>query len=157
MGMDINGISNVTPTTLTSNEPSNIENTETPVRINSINKKSNDEGVTYEKGDKTETGSYKINKMSKEDRAALVQQLKDNMEKQKQFITNAGHELKTPLAIISANTEVMEMIVRGNSVAKISELFVISENTVRTHSKHAYAKLGVHKRQDIIDMIEVME
>ena len=84
MGIDINGISNVTPTALTSNELSNIENTETPVRINSINKKSNDEGVTYEKGDKTETGSYKINKMSKEDRAALVQQLKDNMEKQKQ-------------------------------------------------------------------------
>lgn len=33
----------------------------------------------------------------------------DNMEKQKQFITNAGHEIKTPLAIISANTEVIEM------------------------------------------------
>ena len=32
----------------------------------------------------------------------------ENYEKQKQFITNAGHELKTPLAIISANTEVME-------------------------------------------------
>ncbi|WP_294216680.1 hypothetical protein [Pseudobutyrivibrio sp.] len=39
MGIDINGISNVTPTALTSNELSNIENTETPVRINSINKK----------------------------------------------------------------------------------------------------------------------
>lgn len=32
----------------------------------------------------------------------------ETYEKQKQFITNAGHELKTPLAIISANTEVME-------------------------------------------------
>lgn len=29
--------------------------------------------------------------------------------KQKQFITDAGHEIKTPLAIISANTEVIEM------------------------------------------------
>ena len=34
----------------------------------------------------------------------------DNMERQKQFITDAGHEIKTPLAIISANTEAIEMI-----------------------------------------------
>lgn len=33
----------------------------------------------------------------------------ESMEKQKQFITDAGHELKTPIAIISANTEVLEM------------------------------------------------
>lgn len=30
-------------------------------------------------------------------------------EKQKQFITDAGHEIKTPLAIISANADVLEM------------------------------------------------
>lgn len=33
----------------------------------------------------------------------------ESMEKQKRFITDAGHEIKTPLAIISANTEVIEM------------------------------------------------
>ena len=33
----------------------------------------------------------------------------ENMERQKQFITNAGHELKTPVAVIVANAEVMEM------------------------------------------------
>ena len=41
-------------------------------------------------------------------RRAITPYLK-NMEAQKQFITNAGHELKTPIAIISANTEVIEM------------------------------------------------
>ena len=34
----------------------------------------------------------------------------DNMKRQKQFITNASHELKTPIAVIRANTEVEEMI-----------------------------------------------
>ena len=33
----------------------------------------------------------------------------ENMEKQKQFITDAGHEIKTPLAIISANADVLEL------------------------------------------------
>lgn len=32
-----------------------------------------------------------------------------SFEKQRQFVTNAGHELKTPLAIIRANTEAMEL------------------------------------------------
>ncbi|EHJ55612.1 hypothetical protein HMPREF9318_00258 [Streptococcus urinalis FB127-CNA-2] len=34
----------------------------------------------------------------------------ENYEKQKRFITNAGHELKTPLAIISANNELSELM-----------------------------------------------
>lgn len=38
----------------------------------------------------------------------------ENMEKQKQFITNAGHELKTPVAVIMANVDVMEMTSKEN-------------------------------------------
>ena len=33
----------------------------------------------------------------------------ENIVKQKQFVTNAGHELNTPLAIIMANTEALEL------------------------------------------------
>lgn len=40
----------------------------------------------------------------------LVRPFIENDEKQKRFITNASHELKTPLAVISSNTEMMETI-----------------------------------------------
>lgn len=39
-----------------------------------------------------------------------VQPIKDAYDKQRRFITNAGHELKTPLAVISANTEMEELL-----------------------------------------------
>jgi len=38
-----------------------------------------------------------------------IMPIAQNMEKQKQFVTNAGHEIKTPLAIILANTDAMEL------------------------------------------------
>ncbi|MBQ9373271.1 MAG: sensor histidine kinase, partial [Oscillospiraceae bacterium] len=54
----------------------------------------------------------------------------ENMDRQRQFITDAGHELKTPIAIIRANTEAMEMISGQNKwsrnisaqVTRLSEL-----------------------------------
>ncbi|MEG1830509.1 MAG: helix-turn-helix transcriptional regulator [Raoultibacter sp.] len=51
--------------------------------------------------------------------------------------------------------EVMELIVRGNSVVRIAEDLVVSENTIRTHSKRIYTKLAVHKKQELIDLVEV--
>jgi len=41
-----------------------------------------------------------------------------NIEKQKQFVTDAGHEIKTPLAIIQANVDAMELINGENKYSK---------------------------------------
>lgn len=51
-------------------------------------------------------------------------------------------------------TEVMELIARGNTVARIAEQLVVSENTIRTHSKRIYAKLDIHKKQELVDLLE---
>ncbi|MFQ8869257.1 MAG: helix-turn-helix transcriptional regulator, partial [Eggerthella lenta] len=39
------------------------------------------------------------------------------------------------------------------SKSYIAESLFISENTVRSHSKHIYAKLDVHSKQEILDLI----
>ena len=44
-----------------------------------------------------------------------------NMEQQKRFITNASHELKTPLTVISTNMELMEMEEEGNPWIKSTQ------------------------------------
>lgn len=38
-----------------------------------------------------------------------ISPIASSIEKQKQFVTNAGHEIKTPLAIILANTDALEL------------------------------------------------
>lgn len=46
--------------------------------------------------------------------ARIVKPFSQSYEKQKQFITDAGHELKTPLTIIDADTEVLAMDIGEN-------------------------------------------
>lgn len=62
--------------------------------------------------------------------------------------------LQQHFRLSARETEVMESIARGNSVVKIAEELVVSENTIRTHSKRIYTKLDVHKKQELLDLIE---
>lgn len=39
----------------------------------------------------------------------IIRPIAESYEKQKQFITDAGHEIKTPLTIINANVDILEM------------------------------------------------
>lgn len=54
-----------------------------------------------------------------------------NMEKQKQFVTDAGHEIKTPLAIIMANTDALELHYGENKYSKNirSQIFRLKDLT----------------------------
>lgn len=44
----------------------------------------------------------------------IVKPLEESYQKQKQFISDAGHELKTPISVISANSELLETEIGSN-------------------------------------------
>lgn len=69
-------------------------------------------------------------------------------------IPEKARSVQEAYRLSARETEVMELIARGNSVARIAEMLVVSENTIRTHSKRIYAKLGIHKKQELIDLMD---
>lgn len=62
-------------------------------------------------------------------------------------------ELQKQYLLTNRETEIMDLFAQGYSMPHIAELLVVSENTVRTHSKHLYTKLGIHKRAELIELL----
>lgn len=50
--------------------------------------------------------------------------------------------------------DVFLLIARGRTLGVVSRELNIAEGTARTHMGHIYAKLGVHRQQELIDLVE---
>lgn len=48
----------------------------------------------------------------------------------------------------------LEQLSMGYTLKKISEAQCVSENTVKTHTKAIYRKIGCHSKQELIDVVE---
>ena len=50
--------------------------------------------------------------------------------------------------------DVFRLLAAGRNSARIQEELSISPGTVNTHSRHIFQKLGVHRQQEVIDLLE---
>ncbi len=50
--------------------------------------------------------------------------------------------------------DVLQLLARGRTPARIAEALCISPATARTHLRNIYAKLDVHSQQDVLDLVE---
>jgi DNA-binding CsgD family transcriptional regulator len=55
--------------------------------------------------------------------------------------------------LTTRETEVLTLLAQGRSLPYIQKQMNISESTVRTHVKHIYSKLGIHSRQELLDLL----
>lgn len=56
--------------------------------------------------------------------------------------------------ITPAEFDVVLYTYRGYSAKKTAETLLVSESTVKTHLTHIYRKLGIHTKQELIDLVD---
>lgn len=56
--------------------------------------------------------------------------------------------------LTAREVEILRFLARGRNKQAISEELVLSPNTVKTHIRNIYVKIGVHSQQELIDMVE---
>lgn len=70
------------------------------------------------------------------------------------YISRRCDELEESLGISRREKEVLYYLARGYNHGYIARKLFISENTVRTHVRHIYAKLNVNSREGLLDFID---
>ena len=68
-------------------------------------------------------------------------------------ITSPRAALAERAALTPRETDVLGCLAQGRNTQYMAEHLCISENTVKSHVRNVYQKLGVHSKQDIIDII----
>ena len=68
----------------------------------------------------------------------------------KPFVTNESK--REDLGITRRELEILELIAHGMSNREIAEKLFVSENTVKTHSRRVFDKLGARRRTQAVQM-----
>lgn len=68
-----------------------------------------------------------------------------------------SHTISAQFNLTDRESEVLYHLLRGRSSRRIQEELFISESTANTHIRHIYGKLGVHSKQELLDLADTME
>ena len=64
--------------------------------------------------------------------------------------------LRADFGLSEREAQVAVLIAQGRSKAAIARCLYVSENTVRTHAKNAYSKLGVCSKTELETLLETL-
>ena len=64
-------------------------------------------------------------------------------------------ELAGRCGLTPREREVLELVAEGLEPSQIEQTLFLSHNTLKTHLRHIYAKLGVHTREEAAELAGV--
>lgn len=65
------------------------------------------------------------------------------------FVEGHSRTLAAEYDLSKRETEVLALLAWGKSAKRIEEILVLSPNTVKTHIRHIYSKLGIHSKAEL--------
>ncbi len=65
--------------------------------------------------------------------------------------------LRVHFKLTDREAQIVEDMARGYTMGAVAEHLGLSDNTVRTHAKHIYAKLDIHKKQQLIELVRTFD
>lgn len=68
-------------------------------------------------------------------------------------LIEACSRIASTYGLTPRESDVFLLLAQGRSIPYIRDVLHISKNTVDSHSKNIYRKLGIHSRQELIDMV----
>jgi DNA-binding CsgD family transcriptional regulator len=74
-----------------------------------------------------------------------------------QLIARRCEKVAACYALTAREREVLAFLARGRTLQIVSRDLQIAKGTARTHIENIYAKLGTHKQQELIDLVESFE
>lgn len=72
---------------------------------------------------------------------------------EEQWFAARCDQIATDHELTSRETEIFALLAQGRTVHGISEKLFVSENTVKSHIKSIYQKLGIHLRSELIELV----
>lgn len=70
------------------------------------------------------------------------------------YWTTPCETLARMYALTPRETEVLIQLAQGRDLAFMESKFVLSRNTIKMHVRNVYTKLGVHSKQEVIDLVD---
>lgn len=72
----------------------------------------------------------------------------------REIITHTCSKMASASGLTQRQAEVMARLVQNDSVGRIGEELGLSQSSVKTYRKIIYAAVGVHSRQELVDLVE---
>ena len=77
----------------------------------------------------------------------------DTFESSRDEIDAQCESISETYGLTKREREVLPLLAHGRTSPIIQRELVITQNTVKSHVRHIYAKLGVHSQQELIDLV----